>query len=128
MKTTTKIVILIAAVALVALISYFLFVSITGKVTEVGIYDDFAHCLTEKGVVMYGAYWCPHCARQKELFGSSWKYVSYVECDPRGNNAQPELCRQQGVTAYPTWIFNGEKRTGVQSLLSLSSWSGCQLP
>ena len=42
--------------------------------------DDFAKCLTQKSVVMYGAYWCPHCQAQKKLFGSSFKYVNYVEC------------------------------------------------
>jgi hypothetical protein len=32
-----------------------MFVSTAGK------YDNFAKCLTEKGVEMYGASWCSHC-------------------------------------------------------------------
>ena len=24
-----------------------------------GKHDDFAQCLTDRGVIMYGAYWCP---------------------------------------------------------------------
>ena len=31
-------------------------------------YDSFAQCLTDDGVKMYGAWWCPHCQSQKKLF------------------------------------------------------------
>ena len=34
-------------------------------------YDAFARCLKDRQVKMYGAYWCPHCAEQKEMFGES---------------------------------------------------------
>lgn len=34
-----------------------------------GKYDDFAKCLSEKGVKFYGAFWCSHCANQKAMFG-----------------------------------------------------------
>src|SRR5579885_3423480 len=43
-------------------------------------YDAFAKCLTTKQAKMYGAFWCPHCAEQKEMFGSSFKYAPYIEC------------------------------------------------
>ena len=34
---------------------------------------------------MYGAYWCPHCAHQKELFGAeAWSLIPYVECSLKG--------------------------------------------
>ena len=29
-------------------------------------YDAFARCLSDRGVKMYGAWWCPHCKEQKE--------------------------------------------------------------
>ncbi|MBI2035942.1 MAG: hypothetical protein HYT12_04685 [Candidatus Liptonbacteria bacterium] len=45
-----------------------------------GEYDDFALCLKEKGVVFYGAFWCPHCQNQKKLFGKSQKLLPYLEC------------------------------------------------
>ena len=93
----------------------------------VGNYDSFAQCLNQKGVVMYGAYWCPHCAKQKEDFGASFQYVNYVECDPGGENAQPQLCNEKGVTGYPTWIYNGKSRSGEQTLQSLGDWAKCPL-
>jgi protein-disulfide isomerase len=38
-------------------------------------------------------------------------------------NARPDLCEQVGVKAYPTWIVNGERREGVQSLDQLAELS-----
>ena len=43
-------------------------------------YDKFAQCLAEKQVKMYGLYWCTHCAEQERMFGSSFNYVTYIEC------------------------------------------------
>ena len=36
----------------------------------------FAKCLSAQQAKMYGAYWCPHCAEQKEMFGGAFQYVS----------------------------------------------------
>ena len=33
-------------------------------------HDDFAKCLNEKGLKLYGASWCPHCQEQKQMFES----------------------------------------------------------
>ena len=90
-------------------------------------YDDFAKCLTEKGATFYGTYWCSHCANQKKLFGSSLKYINYIECDPKGENAKPEICKQNGIRGYPTWIINGRHYEGEQSLQQLSSLTECSL-
>ena len=117
-----KVIMIIAAVIIAALVAVLAF-----AILSPGKYDEFAKCLTEKSVKMYGAYWCPHCANQKNELGSSFKYIDYVECDPNGQNPQPELCKQNGITGYPTWIYNGEKRSGEQSLLSLGAWAGCSL-
>ena len=46
-----------------------------------GKYDDFAICLAENGAKMYGTDWCSHCKDQKLLFGKSFKYVDYTDCD-----------------------------------------------
>jgi len=90
-------------------------------------YDNFAKCLTQNGATLYGAYWCPHCVNQKNLFGSSLKYINYVECDSQGENAKPELCKQNNIAGYPTWIINGTHYEGEQSLQQLSSLIGCPL-
>lgn len=124
MKKGTKIVLAVAIIAVVGLI----FFSYSGDSTP-GQYDAFAQCLNEKGIVMYGAYWCPHCQNQKDMFGKSVEYINYVECDPRGNDANPELCQAKGVNSYPTWEFpNGEIVSGEMSLREISFRSECELP
>lgn len=69
--------------------------------------------LSKEGVTMYGAYWCPHCKRQKELFGKeAWKYINYVECAPKGYGANPSLCQKKNLDGYPTWIFKDKSMLG----------------
>ena len=85
--------------------------------------EEFAKCLTEKGVKMYGAYWCGHCNAQKEMFSDSFQYIDYVECEER-----EEDCLQAGIRGYPTWVFPEQNRIeGEATLEYLSQLSGCQL-
>ena len=57
-----------------------------------------ARKLRESGAVLYTAYWCPHCARQRELWGrEAWKELRNVECAPKGFNAQPGICMAKYV-------------------------------
>jgi hypothetical protein len=81
--------------------------------------------LKKLGAKMYGAYWCPACTRQKQEFGEeAFKQITYIECDPAGENARPDLCRQANVPAYPTWEVNGQLYRGVHSLEELAALSG----
>jgi hypothetical protein len=74
---------------------------------------------------MYGAYWCPACTRQREIFGDqAFQQVQYIECDPRGINPKPQLCRRAGIQVYPTWEIKGKKYQGVRSLAELAELSG----
>jgi thiol-disulfide isomerase/thioredoxin len=94
-------------------------------------YDAFAQCLTKKKVVMYGAYWCPHCADQKKEFGSSFRYIHYVECAVPGQppNVQPPACSAMQIHKYPTWVFpDGERVEANMTLEKLSEKTGCKLP
>ncbi|MEK7169644.1 MAG: thioredoxin domain-containing protein [Patescibacteria group bacterium] len=86
--------------------------------------DTFAKCLASKDVVMYGAYWCPHCQNQKKLFGSAFQYVPYVEC-----TQETAKCTAKGINGYPTWIFqNGSRIAGEMSFQELSDKTVCPLP
>lgn len=80
--------------------------------------------LTATGASMYGAYWCPACATQKALFGDAFRHVRYVECDPKGKDANPFLCAQKGIRAYPTWEIGGRLYEGVFPLQQLAQLSG----
>ncbi len=98
------------------------------KEVEPGKYDKLAECLTEKGVKMYGAYWCDHCKSQKAMFGSSFEKVNYIECSLAGGQGQTEECREAGIEGYPTWEFgDGERLGGEVALETLAEKSGCEL-
>ncbi|AFY67524.1 vitamin K epoxide reductase family protein [Geitlerinema sp. PCC 7407] len=84
-----------------------------------------AEHLTQIGAKEYGAYWCPHCFDQKQLFGAeASKKLNYVECDPEGQNSQTSACQAAGIQGYPTWEIKGELYSGTQSLETLAEISG----
>lgn len=92
-------------------------------------YDSFAKCLAGKQAKMYGLYWCPHCADQKAMFGSAFKYVPYVECAIRGSKELAPECKAAGVKLFPSWQFGTDPpKEGVLSLDALSEKTGCSLP
>jgi uncharacterized membrane protein/glutaredoxin len=80
--------------------------------------------LAKTDAKFYGASWCPHCSEQKELFGPSSSRVPYIECSPGGPRApQAPACNDAGIKSYPTWIINGQRYSGIQSLDSLAQYT-----
>ena len=79
------------------------------------------------GVRFYGAWTCPACKRQLNLFGlSDIDAVPYIECNkPEKYPDQAKLCRNADLRVYPTWeLSDGSRLEGVQSLETLRRWSG----
>jgi uncharacterized membrane protein/glutaredoxin len=101
---------------------------------EIGL----ARHLKEIGAKMYGAYWCPHCHDQKQLFGQpAFRDILYIECAPDGQNSQTATCEQIVPTVrqqtgkdfgFPTWEINGKFYVGVQDLEALANASGYNGP
>ena len=82
-----------------------------------------ANHLRQQGAIFYGAYWCTHCFRQKNLFGQeAGNRLPYVECAKDQLGA--DQCNAADVRAYPTWVLGNERREGVQTLEELATWSG----
>lgn len=83
---------------------------------------QLAEHLTQVGAKMYGAYWCPHCHEQKQLFGKqAWEKVTYVECAADAiKNPQPEVCTQAGIKGFPTWSIDGKLDAGMKKLAKLA--------
>ena len=114
----------------VALVAVFGAVYYLGYLRRAHRYDQFARCLSTKGVKMYGAYWCPHCAEQKEMFDKAFRYAPYVECGVNGSTSKMQpACSDAGIKHFPTWQFPpvGERVEGVIPLEDLSLRSGCPL-
>jgi thiol-disulfide isomerase/thioredoxin len=93
-----------------------------------GEYDTFAQCLKDSGATFYGAFWCPHCQKQKRMFGKSADLLPYVECSTPDGNGQLPVCKEKNVEGYPTWDFpDGTRVTGEQTFEFLSQKTGCAL-
>lgn len=84
--------------------------------------DRFAMCLTESEVKMLGVDYCPSCQNQKKIFGSSFEYIDYINCD-----FNKESCQELGIKFYPSWEINGKIYPGVKSIVDLKNLSGCSL-
>lgn len=81
--------------------------------------------LEKSGARMYGAFWCPACESQKELFGASAHRIPYVECSPAGRSGPTSSkCLAAGVRTYPTWIIKGQRHPGVLSPGALADRTG----
>lgn len=79
--------------------------------------------LRRRGALFYGAWWCPACFKQKNLFGrEAGNALPYVECDK--TDAGRQRCQAAGIRAYPTWELEGRRLEGVRSLQELKQWSG----
>ena len=80
--------------------------------------------LNKKGVVMYSAFWCPHCRNQREMFGrDAWKEMTWVECGKGGVGRDERRCKN--VDGFPTFLSGkNEVGSGEMSLAKLAELSG----
>lgn len=101
-------------------------------------YDGFAQCIRDKKTVTFwGAFWCPHCQAQKARFGKSAKYLPYTECSTSDGQGQLQVCKDAGISTYPTWDFatgttalatTTTRHTGELELVDLAEKTDCKLP
>lgn len=95
--------------------------------------QTFATCLKDGGAVFYGAFWCPHCQKQKAMFNTLFENgdqnLPYIECSTPDGNAQVEICKTEEIKTYPTWKFaDGSIITGEATLPELAGKTNCKLP
>ncbi len=122
-KKNTWIWIVVTIAVIGALIAFLVF-----EANKPGKYDSFAQCITNSGAKFYGAWWCPHCAAQKALFGKSAKLLPYNECQTK-DQKQNALCNGLNITGYPTWIFaDGTRAMGEQTFAQLGAATNCPVP
>lgn len=73
--------------------------------------------------VLYVQTGCSHCKDQEDLFGGNIKYLNIVDCIDEENRKK---CIDEGIESIPTWIINGQKYVGVQSIEKLKELTGYQ--
>jgi len=82
---------------------------------------NFAKFLTDNNIVMYSAYWCPHCHDQKQLFGKeAVEELTIVECAKDGVDNQYKLCQEKNIEGFPSWEINNQIYSGTRNLNELS--------
>lgn len=130
-KSSGKGMMIFGILIVVAIIIILIMIGKSGSSYNSQDVDTFAKCITEKGAVMYGAFWCPHCAKVKKMFGESFRHINYVECDPRGENERSLLCIEKQIEAYATFEFNDDPETrlvGEPTFEELAVATGCVAP
>ncbi len=79
--------------------------------------------------MFFGAHWCNSCEKQKARFGEVAFMLPYVECYRRNPDRILDICENQGIEAYPTWVFSdGTVKTGSLSLQTLARLTDCEPP
>ncbi len=82
---------------------------------------NFAKFLRDNNVVMYSAYWCPHCNDQKQLFGKkAVDELLIVECAKDGKDNNYKLCQEKEIEGFPSWEINNQILSGTISLNELA--------
>jgi hypothetical protein len=82
---------------------------------------QLAQCLSRNGFAMAGTSWCPHCQKQKELFGDAFQYITFHDCD-----AEQAWCESRNITGYPAWVGPHSVVTlGFKDIATLRRMSGC---
>lgn len=124
MQTKTKFIVFIVVVVVI-IGGFGLYSSVKPQSSNL---DGFAQCLKDSGAKFYGAFWCPHCQAQKKAFGSSEKYLPYIECS-NPDNTQTQICIDNKIESYPTWVFaDGSSLSGEIPLNTLAEKTQCVLP
>ena len=97
-------------------------VAITRVVEEEKTINDFIQCLKEKGVVIYGSEWCPHCKNLAESLGG-YDVVDpiYVEC-----TVEKERCSNEMIgRGVPEIQIDGVMYGGSRDPEKIAEETGC---
>ena len=81
--------------------------------------EELAKCIGERST-LYVQLGCSHCKDQEDMFGDNLKYLKEIDCFYERNK-----CIENEITGTPTWIIDGEKYEGVQTIEKLKELTGC---
>jgi len=82
-----------------------------------GVSQQTAMCIANNSE-FYTQLGCHACKTQEEMFGENYQYLNVIDC-------WFERDKCSGIRYTPTWIINGEKYIGVQSIKKLKEVTGC---
>ena len=116
-KTINSIVTIVVILGAVLIALFIIHANATGKAIQSGsLPEDTAKYIGENSVV-YVQPGCHFCEEQEAMFGDKWQYIN-------ATNLTYDVATQQGITGTPTWVINGQKYPGVQSIETLEQLTG----
>lgn len=78
---------------------------------------ETAECIGQNSE-LYTQLGCHACENQEKLFGNNYQHLNVIDCFF-------EMDRCSNIERTPTWIINGEKYIGLQSIEKLKELTGC---
>ena len=81
--------------------------------------EKLAKCIGENAMA-YIQIGCSACKYQESLFGDNYKYIKTIDC-----KVEIQKCIDTEITGTPTWIINGVRYPGAQSIEKLKELTGC---
>ncbi len=82
-----------------------------------GVSQQTAMCIGQNSE-LYVQLGCNACKTQEEMFGENKKYLNIIDCW-----FEREKCLD--IEHTPTWIIQGKRYEGVQSIEKLKELTGC---
>lgn len=113
MKKDTKIYLGLVVIVIIVILGIF-WVKGNGSINE-----KTAKCIGENSV-LYTKLGCPACEAQEKMFEDNYQYLNKIDC-----HSETQKCIDAQITGTPTWIINGEKYLGMQSIEKLKELTGC---
>ncbi len=113
MKKDTKVYLGLAAIVTLIILGIY-WAKGNGNSDEVVI-----KCIAENSQLIIKA-GCPACASQENLLKENIDKFNVTDC-----SVESKKCIDLGIVRVPTWIINGEKYLGAQSIEKLKELTGC---
>ncbi|MEO1616327.1 MAG: tandem-95 repeat protein [Planctomycetota bacterium] len=89
---------------------------------------QFAKDIAATNTTFFGAYWCPACTQQKQLFQDGADFLPFIEVTGPDRTIN-QIGIDNNITVYPTWVFPDNTRaSGVLSLEEISQRTGVPIP
>jgi hypothetical protein len=95
------------------------FSKVTGYILGEDEKTKVAHCLEGQDVEFYTNKFCAECERQRDVFGSSIRFVNNVDC-----GKDKEKCPH--IREIPAWYINKTIYYGYKNLTELKDLSDCK--
>lgn len=116
MEKGTKIYLILGVTVIMIIAGIFL---LRGK--DGGTSEDIAKCIGENSE-LYIQTGCHFCKIQEDLFGENYNSLNIIDCL---NISQTQRCVEAQILATPTWIIDGKKYEGIQTIEKLKELTGC---